>query len=224
MITIAVVNSKGGVGKTTLCAALAVRAFQDKKRVAMVDMDPQKSLIAWWQRRGNTDNPHIFEGPDTAFDAVEALEMDASAGGPWDYCFLDGPPAFLTVVEEMIRAADFVLIPVKPSMLDLLASEDALSLARQAGAVYRVVFNDVGPKEKIVDKAREFLFTHDVLMADTAIVHRAAHINAMTVGKSAVEVASDDKAAKEIDALWAEIKALAAKAAKARARKEAAHG
>ena len=150
--------------------------------------------------------------------------MDASAGGPWDYCFLDGPPAFLTVIEEMITAADFVLIPVKPSMLDLLASEDALSLARQAGAAYRVVFNDVGPKEKIVDKAREFLFTHDVLMLDTAIVHRTAHINAMTVGKSAAEVASDDKAAKEIDALWAEIKALAAKAAKARARKEAAHG
>ena len=58
MIVIAVVNSKGGTGKTTLASALSVRAAKDSKRVAMVDLDPQKSLIAWWQRRGKTDKPN----------------------------------------------------------------------------------------------------------------------------------------------------------------------
>lgn len=76
MITIAAVNSKGGVGKTTLTSALAVRAAEDSPRVAMVDMDPQKSLVEWWKRRGKSDNPTIFEGAFTAGDAVEALTLD----------------------------------------------------------------------------------------------------------------------------------------------------
>ena len=65
MIVISVVNTKGGVGKTTLASALAVRASQEG-RVAMVDLDPQRSLIKWWKRRGPSDNPEIFEGPETA--------------------------------------------------------------------------------------------------------------------------------------------------------------
>jgi chromosome partitioning protein len=96
----------------SLAATLAVRAAQDKfrggahYRVALVDLDPMKGLVAWWQRRGRTENPTIFEGCETAADAVERLEM---AG--WDICIMDSPPAFLTVIDEMIRAADFTVIP-----------------------------------------------------------------------------------------------------------------
>jgi chromosome partitioning protein len=215
MITVAVVNSKGGVGKTTLSAALAVRAARESKRVAMVDLDPQKSLVEWWKRRGRTDSPQIFEGADTAADAVEALALDG-----WDWVFLDGPPAFLTVIQEAIEAADFTLIPVKPSTIDLLATQDAVALAREAGAAYLCVFNDVGPKEKVVDKAREVLFNFEVPIAKTEIVHRTSHIVSMTVGKSAAEVNNgrDEKASAEIEALWQEVKAAATKAARARAK------
>ena len=224
MITIAVLNSKGGVGKTTLTACLAVRAAQEGKRIALVDMDPQGSLIKWWQRRGKTDNPRIFEGPDTAPDAIEALELDTTHGAPWDYVFLDGPPAFLELLKEMIEAADFVLIPVKPSMLDLLASEDAVSFAQQAGTDYAVVFNDVGAQEKIVDKAKEFLFSAHVPMLRTQVVHRTAYINSMTSGKTAGESA-DKKAQAEIGEVWADVKKLATAAAKKRAKKkEVANG
>ena len=77
-------------------------------RVALVDLDPMKGLVAWWQRRGRTENPTIFEGGETAADAVERLEMDG-----WDICIMDSPPAFLTVIDEMIRAADFTVIPTQ---------------------------------------------------------------------------------------------------------------
>ena len=146
MITIAVVNTKGGVGKTTLSAALAVRAAQDSKLVAMVDLDPQRWLIEWWKRRGSPSagehQPTILEGVD---DPVEAVERALQVGYEW--LFLDGPPAFLTTVQAMIEAADFTLIPVKPSVVDLLASEDAVVLAREANAAFLVVLNDVGAQD-----------------------------------------------------------------------------
>ena len=127
----------------------------------------------------------------------------------WDWVFLDGPPNFLTVIDEMIKAADFVLIPVKPSMIDILATQDAVAMAREADATFAVVFNEVGPRERIVDKARELLFSVDVPILDTAIVRRTSHITGMTVGKSAAEVngGKDTAAADEIDALWREVKA-----------------
>jgi chromosome partitioning protein len=220
MITIAVANSKGGTGKTTLSAALAVRAAKDSKRVAMVDLDPQKSLVQWWQRRGGpkADNPRVFEGVDTAADACERAFLDGC-----DFLFLDGPPAFLTVMQEMIETADFTLIPVKPSMADLLATQDAVAMATEALAAFLCVFNDVGPKEKVAASARQFLFSHKVPIATTEIVHRVSHITGMTVGKTAAEVNSgkDEKATNEIDRLWAEVKAAAIKAARARTKRKA---
>lgn len=195
-----------------------MRAARDSKRIAIVDLDPQKSLVEWWARRGKTENPCIFEGADTATDAVESLDLDG-----WDFVFLDGPPAFITVMQEMIETADLALIPVKPSMLDLLGTQDAVVLAREAGTKFLVVINDVGPREKVVESAREFLFTHNLPIAKTQITHRVSHITGMTVGKSAAEVnnGKDTAAAEEIDALWREVKAAAIKAAKARAKEAA---
>lgn len=212
MITIAVINSKGGVGKTTLAAALAARAARESGRVAMVDLDPQQSLAEWWNRRGTPDNPCIFTGAEIAADAVEALRLDG-----WDWVFLDGPPSHLTILQEMLAAADFAMIPVKPSAIDLLATEDAVTYAREAGGRFVVVLNDVGPREKLAAKAREAFVRVGVPVAETEIMHRVSHITAMTVGKTGAEVnkGRDQTAAAEINALWAEIKAAAIKAAEA---------
>jgi chromosome partitioning protein len=156
MLIIAVTNTKGGVGKTTLVASLGVQAAQDKfkggtpYRVALVDLDPMKGLVAWRLRRGKTDNPTIFEGAETAADAVERLEM---AG--WDVCIMDSPPAFLTVIDEMIRATDFTVIPTKASMLDIMGMGDMLTLANEADAAHFVVFNDIAGPEKTLASARK---------------------------------------------------------------------
>ena len=225
MITIAVVNSKGGVGKTTLTAALSVRAAQEddaKRRVGIVDLDPQQSLGQWWRRRGQPQgqkgSPAILSGVDSAVEAVER----ATESGLYDILFLDGPPAFLAVMEEMIAAADFTLIPMKASVVDLLASEDAVVVAREHGT-FLVVFNDCAPKEKAVEKARAILFNNDVPIADTQVRHLAAHVAGMNMGKSGAEVKGGAEAANDIAALWAEVKPLAMKAARKRARKAAAN-
>jgi chromosome partitioning protein len=213
MITIALVNSKGGVGKSTLAAALAVRCARDSRRVAIVDLDPQQSIAEWWERRGRTDNPRLFVGAENAPDAIEALELDG-----WDWIFIDTPPAIVRAMQETIEAVDFAIVPVKASTIDLLATQDAVAFAREAGTAYLVVFNDCAQRERLVDKAREFLVREGVPVAETQIAHRVSHVTAMTVGKSAAEVngGKDAAAAAEIDALWAEIKRAAAKAAKAK--------
>jgi len=217
MLVISIVNSKGGVGKTTTAATLGVRAAQDSKRTALVDLDPQRALIEWWRRRGETDNPRIFEGVDKAADAVERLELDG-----WDIVILDGPPAFLQVVAEMIEVADFTIIPCKPSMLDIMAMQDVVSFAKDAGSGYLVVLNDV-PSDKIAEQARKMLTAQRVPVAKAQISHRVSHIAGMAEGKTAAEVGKGrDKAAREeIDALWLEVKGAALKAANAR-RKAAA--
>jgi chromosome partitioning protein len=226
MITIAVVNSKGGVGRTTLTAALSVCAAQEddgRRRVGIVDLDPQKSLAEWWKRRGRPDrqkySPTILTGVDSAAEAVER----ATESGLFDILFLDGPPAFLSTIKEMIEAADFTLVPIKASVVDLHAAEDAVVLARHHAAGYLIVFNDVGAKEKAAEKARALLFNNDVPIAETEVKHRAAHVTGMNKGKSGAEVKGGHDAARDIADLWAEIKPLAMKAARKRARKVVTH-
>ena len=226
MITIAVVNSKGGVGKTTLTAALSVHAAQEddaKRRVGIVDLDPQQSLAKWWKRRGQPEgqrgSPTILSGVDSALEAVER----ATQSGLYDILFLDGPPAFLETMGEMIAAADFTIIPMKASVVDLLASEDAVVLARERAADFLVVFNDVALKEKAVEKARGILFNNDVPIASAQVRHLAAHVNGMNLGKSGAEVKGGNEAARDIGELWAEVKPLTIKAARKRARKAVAH-
>lgn len=220
MIVISVVNTKGGVGKTTLASALAVRAARDG-RVAMVDLDPQRSLVSWWARRGKSENPEIFAGAETAQDAVEALKQTS----PHDYVFIDGPPSHLMTIEDMVQAADYVLIPIKPSAHDLIASQDAVVLARRANAAFGVVFNDVRPREAAVRSARNELLNFGLPILKTEITHRVAHINAAAKGKSAAEL-RDKAAAAQIQALWNEVRKAASSAARKRAKRgrEAANG
>ncbi|WP_423415559.1 ParA family protein [Hyphomicrobium sp. B1] len=211
MVIVGFLNSKGGVGKSTLCAAVAVRAAQESKRVCIVDLDPQESVADWWKRRGAPQNPTLFVGADRASDAAEALELTG-----WDWVFLDGPPGALAVTEDAIKTSDFVVIPMRASGLDLLASQDAVRLCLDNATPYFIVLNACrgGNKDKLVEEARSTLFSNDVPIARALVSQRAAFVTAMTRGKTGAE--RDSAAADEIDALWKEIKTAAQKAVKSK--------
>ena len=92
MRVITIASSKGGVGKTTLASALAIKAAIESATVGMVDLDPLGSLAAWWARRGRTENPEIFTGADTATEAVEKLEgVIRKPDEAFDRCTETGP-------------------------------------------------------------------------------------------------------------------------------------
>lgn len=211
MVVIGVLNSKGGVGKTTLAAALAVRASRDSQ-VCVVDLDSQGSYSEWYARRGSPDNPVLLTGEDRASDAVEALKLNA----PYDIVLLDGPPGSLVVTEDAIKVCDLVLIPMRASGLDLMASQDCVRLCQQSNIAFLCVLNDVSSRDSksLGENARNTLMTYKIPIAATAIAHRAPYINAMTKGKTGPE--KDKAAAAEIDALWNEIKAAVLGAEKGR--------
>ncbi len=116
MRVIAVAASKGGVGKSTLTAALAVRASLEARRVGLIDHDPQLSLQRWWSRRGGPQNPVLFEDVDSS---AEAIELIASEG--WEYLFLDTPPSQVDRIASVIACSDYVLIPTRAGVMDIEA-------------------------------------------------------------------------------------------------------
>lgn len=210
MRVIVLAATKGGVGKTTLSAALAVRASQESKRVALIDADPQNSLERWWELRGEPDNPQIMSVGCSA----EGIGLLLAEG--WEWVIVDTPPGLVTTIGEAISQADFVLIPTRASAVDVEAIDHVVELCESYEKPFAFILNAVEPNWKLTKTASEFLSEIGPVL-DQQIAYRRAYIAAMTAGKSGPEVERGESSAQEIDAVWAAIKKRVAKAAKARA-------
>ena len=201
VITLA--NAKGGVGKTTIASALAVRAAEESKRVALLDLDPQESLASWWTRRGRTKNPKLFE----VDAAVEAIELLISEG--WEWVFVDTGPARLDLIEAGVAVSDLVLIPTRPSALDIEQAALSVELCERHGKPHAFILNAAPPSSaKLTKSSMQFLRHNGSTVIETPITFRTAYMAAMTVGKSGPEVEKGSVARKEIDALWAAVMSL----------------
>jgi chromosome partitioning protein len=191
VITLA--STKGGTGKTTLSSALAVRAAQESKRVALLDLDPQESLASWWTRRGRTKNPKLFEVDAT----TEAVELLISEG--WEWVFVDTAPAKIELIEPGIAVADFVLIPVRPSAFDIEQAAICVELCESHGKPHAFVLNHAQPGKLTKSSVNSCGITGHGDRAPITI--RQAYMAAVT---SAIRPGSRrDAARKEIDALVA---------------------
>ena len=203
LCTIVLAASKGGVGKTTLASALAVRAAADGARVALLDTDPQLSLARWHELRGMPANPKVLD-VDASSEALALVQTQR-----WDYLIVDTPPALLDRIQAAIYIADVVVIPVRPSALDVEAVADVVTICRDAGKRFAFLLNQVPP----TGFARLALGTRKYLESDGPILRaqigmRKAYVAAMTVGKSGPEL-KDAAAVAEMDALWSELLVLA---------------
>jgi chromosome partitioning protein len=129
MKIIALAAAKGGVGKTTLTAALATAAALDLpgSRIGMVDLDPQGSLTQWWNHR-EQDRPLYYD----LAGASLAGGMPGLRAAAFDLLFADCPPGFSDILRETIEAADLVLVPAQASALDLAAVGPTIEMCERA--------------------------------------------------------------------------------------------
>jgi chromosome partitioning protein len=204
MRVVTLANAKGGVGKSTLCSALAVRAAEESKRVALLDLDPQETLASWWTRRGKPKNPKLFEVDAT----TEAIELLISEG--WEWVFIDTGPAKLDLIEPGIVVADLVVVPTRPSAFDIEQTAICVELCEAHGKPHVFVVNNAPSGTKLTKSSIEFLKNGGSAVVETPIMFRPAYMAAVTVGKSGPEVEKGEAARKEIEVLWATVKKLLA--------------
>ena len=203
---IAVANSKGGTGKSTLIANLAVQAVHDKGRVALLDYDPQQSLARWWELRAEVLNPRLWKGGDGA--RVDVPELKAH-GTEW--IFMDLPPATMHLVEAGISAADFVLIPVKASPVDLEAVDPIIELCESFHKPFVFVLMMFDKGWKLSATAAPFLEEKAPgRVLKEYVSYKPCYVGSMAAGMTGPEYNGDKKqreaAADEIAALWKAIK------------------
>lgn len=217
MKTVVFAATKGGVGKSTLCTALAVMAAQERRKTAMLDLDPQGSLSQWFQRRLGDDppndaNPELYSFQTKDGFATLQEAVDVLSANDIDWLLVDTGPGLLQRIEAAVGAADLVVIPVKPSAFDLEAIDPVLEVARELRRPYLMVLNEIDVRAtKMNSSARAYLTSDGHPVAEQIIPQRQPYRAGLTKGLTGPEVDRDGKCADEIKALWAEIKKAVAK-------------
>jgi chromosome partitioning protein len=132
MSVIAITGRKGGIGKSTITANLAAELMALSLTVAVLDADPQRSLVAW-AGLGDGVLRDLVQPVDAMHPRQFRAAVDA-AGRRAARVLIDTPPGFADPALLAALCADLVLLPAGPSPLDIMAARDALTLARDARA------------------------------------------------------------------------------------------
>jgi chromosome partitioning protein len=203
-VVITVAQQKGGAGKTTLAANLAV-AFAANRRVALLDIDPQHSLARWHALRvARRATP--FGISDVSGWRL-ANELDRLRRGH-DVLIVDSPPQIDTDARLAIRSADLVLVPVQPSAPDLWAAEGTLKLAADERRPARLVLNRAPGTGKLRAGIEADIARLGYPRMATVLGNRAGVPGAFAQGLGITEAAPKSVAAAELRALLAEIEGI----------------
>lgn len=216
---ITVAQQKGGSGKSTVAAHLAVYFARQGHSAALLDIDPQGTLAFW---HGVREESGIPEG-DIAFSAVSGWRVQSELRAvrhKYDVIIVDSSPHAQTETRTAIREADLVLIPAQPSPADLWATQAALDIAEKEKSPAVIVLNRVPPKANLTETVRE-RFPADLLLTET-LGNRVAYAAAMMEGKTVFEKApASSSAAKEIAALCEAVAEKAGVSPQAKGKKSA---
>jgi chromosome partitioning protein len=201
---VTVAQQKGGAGKTTLVIQLATALAGNGRRVAVVDIDPQGSLTNWMRLREHRGG----DLPELRFAMVGgwrlAVELDRLRREQ-DLILVDSPPHAESEAKVAIRAADLVLVPCQPSLLDVWASKPTVELAARERRRAALVLNRVPPRGRAIDEAKEAIAELACPALDAHLGNRQAFVGSVARGLGAVEADPRSLAADEARALAAEV-------------------
>ena len=128
---IAFANQKGGSGKTTLSANLAVLWANSEYKVAVIDADAQGSLTYWLEARKKYYGEEPTGIDSYPFDARNLNEDLKLFKRKYDFIIIDSAPSITFETIQIIKSSDFIYVPVQPSPIDLMATIPFLNLSKQ---------------------------------------------------------------------------------------------
>ena len=202
---IAILNQKGGSGKTTvslhLAHALALKDF----KVLLVDADPQGSARDWAAARSQ-EGPFNVVGLDRPILHKELPQLSQG----YDYTIIDGAPRVTDLTRSAILASDLVIIPIQPSPLDIWAAHEVVELITEATMYKPNLSAAFLINRKIVNTAiardvKDVLQDYAIPVLEATISQRVAFAECLNIGSTVLESAPKGTAALEIRAVVAEI-------------------
>jgi len=196
-------SQKGGSGKTSLAVSTAVAAAEDGETVVAIDTDPQKSLSAWGKRRQAQSVRVEMVEPSQVRSVISGLRK----AGDTSLVIVDTPGFFGAGVALALQDADFVLVPVKPSILDVEAARPTVEQLQTLRKTFGLVLNQClsSSQGRTLDAATALV--RSGTLAPCMVALRADFLDSMTAGLGVTEIAPKGKAATEIRLLWAWLKA-----------------
>ena len=203
MKTLVILAQKGGSGKTTLAVHMAVCAARQKRRTALIDIDPQVSAFNWNESR---DEGRKLDAAKAEVGQIPVLLQQAKDGGI-DLVIIDTAPHSDSAAAIAAQYADLVLIPCRPARFDLDAIASTVQIATVAKKSAAVVIN-AAPRGKLAEEARVALERQGITVIDTVLHQRVAYSHAVIDGRSVHEYEPNGKAAAEIDELYNHITRL----------------
>jgi chromosome partitioning protein len=195
-------NEKGGTGKTTLAVGLAC-AWARRHRVVLVDADPQASAASWLD---GLSGPEVIAQPRSS--GLGAVLQQQAARPDVDVVVVDTPPGLPPALREAVRVADHVVVPVRPSAVDLRALNATLDLVRLLApetARVQVVITQAIVGTVLAHEAQKAAREYGAPVCRTVIYHRIAHAEAAQAGRPIFQHAPDSLATAELDQLAREV-------------------
>ncbi|HLH50309.1 MAG TPA: ParA family protein, partial [Roseiarcus sp.] len=202
MRIISFVTQKGGSGKSTLASSLAVAAKEAGERVFVIDLDPQGSLLAWAKTRGADDVPVSAVSPGRLPATLAALEKNG-----FTLAIIDTAGAESAAALAAMKEADLNIIPSRPNVFDLWASELTRATLRKMRADYVFVLNQCPPAQQTarVEEGAAALEAMGGLITPL-VLSRVDYQEAARQGRGVSEIHPTGAAAAEMKAMWSSIK------------------
>ena len=205
MRTVAFLTQKGGAGKTTLAASLAVAAAHVGETVIVLDLDPQASLLRWGRYREATNAPNkvIIEPLESERLPHLRAILEGLAGVGFTLAIFDTAGSDSAAARFVTEAADICLLPTRPTRLDVdvtAATFRAVFLAKRKAAF---VLNQCPPtfrSSRTSEAAKDL--TDLGILAEPMVSARVDFQDATAKGLGVTEYARLGRAAQEIKALW----------------------